>query len=593
MPISINQKGYPGFNEPQLEALEQILNDTVDQSSVSGDGGVARVVLAIGQSNSQGRANLDATVDIVDGSVWQYGCYATDARYKTIFSGQDPLHWPEFVNTGIVSPANWFARTFARKERAPVIIVPCGFGQTGLVGSRWQPGNPGGDLYENAIARANEAVAAAALLFGAAKFAGCYWVQGENDGDAGVTQATYAATLNNLITGIRARVTGASESWFVIGSMPYETMQFYPGTQAIYYAHRQVGAEVARCVFVPGPRNQTITPGSNRHYTAAGTRQIGSAMAQAVAVAATKTSGSSIPAPAQVTEVAASNPTYQSCYLVWSAVPGADNYLVEYAPQSGGSWTTAVRTWGDAVTMTVTGLAASTPYLIRVTAISAGVAGVPSAAASITTSAAPAAEYTYTFEGDTSGAAPAGFTVSTGTLVVGASGISGWTGQAARTTSASATVALWASINNGASSNTNQRVSWRRGCNTTGASRDGIVLRAQSTAAGGSYTAAKQGYWFCASGSTGALTIFKLTSTGPTSIASFTLADAQNRYLRASVIGSSLTFDYSSDGTTWTNAITLTDTSFPTTQAPAAWFSGASATTPSSVWYDDINVSAL
>lgn len=36
MPISINQKGYPGFNEPQLEALEQILNDTADQASVSG-----------------------------------------------------------------------------------------------------------------------------------------------------------------------------------------------------------------------------------------------------------------------------------------------------------------------------------------------------------------------------------------------------------------------------------------------------------------------------------------------------------------------------------------------------------------------------
>lgn len=562
------------------------------QASVSGDA-TPRVVLAIGQSNSQGRAALDAAIDIVDGDVWQYGCYATDARYKTIFSGQDPMHWPEFVNTGIVSPANWFARVLSKKEKAPVIIVPCGFGQTGMVGSRWQPGNPGGDLYENAIARANEAVAAAALLFGAAKFAGCYWVQGENDGDAGVTQATYAATLNNLIAGIRARVTGASESWFVIGSMPYETMQFYPGTQAIYYAHRQVGAEVVRCVFVPGPRNQTIAPGSNRHYTAAGTRQIGSAMAQSVAAAALKTTGGSIAAPIKPTGVAASNATYQSCDLAWSGVSGADNYIVEYVPQSGGSWSIAPRTWGDATTMTVTGLAASTAYLIRVTAVSAGLSGVPSASASATTTAAPSTDYTYTFEGDALGATPAGFTVTTGVLVAGASGVSGWAGQAARTTSASSTVALWASLNNGASSNTNQRVAWRRGCNTTGASRDGIVLRVQSTAAGGTYTAAKQGYWFCASGSTGALIIYKLTSTGPTSIATAALADSTSRYLRASVTGSSLTFDYSADGTTWTNAITFTDTTFAATQAPAAWFSGASAATPSSVWYDDIIVSAL
>lgn len=36
MPIGINQKGYPGFNEPQIEALEQILNASLpDLSSVT------------------------------------------------------------------------------------------------------------------------------------------------------------------------------------------------------------------------------------------------------------------------------------------------------------------------------------------------------------------------------------------------------------------------------------------------------------------------------------------------------------------------------------------------------------------------------
>ncbi len=367
-----------------------------------------QVVLAIGQSNAKGEyATRDPLLDADPTNAWQWDCKVGSPTYQTIIPATDPLKWNDSVGD-YTSPATWLARNYS-PGGARVLLVPCAIGATAMVGSVWQPGSPGGSLYENAITQANAALTAAQAIDPSSYFAGAYWVHGEADGGANVSQSTYASTLKDLIAGLRARITGASNSWFLVGQMPYETMQHEPwaGTRAIHYAHKQVGLEVTRCKFVPGPRGYTVQPGVNRHYTAPGVRLFGAALAGMVATAAAKTSPEALPTATAPASLASSSVTTSGFVLTWSA-PNADNFEVELSSNGGSSWTPQSRTWGDTASHTFTGLAGGTAHKVRVRGI---YIGTPSAWTELDVNT----QFNgYHFEADTLVAAPANVTLYTG-----------------------------------------------------------------------------------------------------------------------------------------------------------------------------------
>ena len=85
--------------------------------------------------------------------------------------------------------------------------------------------------------------------------------------------------------------------------------------------------------------------------------------------------------PGQVTDLTAGTPTGTTQPLVWNPTSGGTSYLVEYRA-SAGTWSSFTVT---APAATVTGLAPSTPYDYRVSAVNGGGAGTPSSTVTSTT----------------------------------------------------------------------------------------------------------------------------------------------------------------------------------------------------------------
>ncbi len=257
----------------------QLVDGLVDPADAGYD-----IIGLIGQSNMAGRGVLDTSVELADLRVSQFGGRSADARYRTIFSGNDPLHNEESVNTGQMSLGTVACKTYAsvRPSNRRVLIVPCSRGGTPLYSgaANW---SVGGDLYLNAIAQANAAITAALLQYPNSRFVGFFWHQGESDALAGVSQANYTTALTNTIAGLRAGVTGAANSWFVIGGMVPEAISGNPsGYNPIVAAHQAVATNVSKCAYVAGPSGYT---GDNLHYNAAGCRIMGVRMALAVRTA--------------------------------------------------------------------------------------------------------------------------------------------------------------------------------------------------------------------------------------------------------------------------------------------------------------------
>jgi hypothetical protein len=322
-----------------------------------------------------------------------------------------------------------------------------------------------------------------------------------------------------------------------------------------------------------------VQPGVNRHYNAAGVRLFGAALAGMVATAAGKTSPEALPTATAPASLASSSVTTSGFVLTWSA-PNADTFEVELSSNVGANWSAQSRTWGDTASHTFTGLAAGTAYKVRVRGV---YIGTPSAWSEFDVST----QFNgYNFESDTVGAAPANITLYTGGAEVGLPGVSG-SSKALHSTTTSGSgvnVALWAKLSS-FSSAANQRVVWKRERSAASVSRDGIVLRVQDgTSVGGGYTGGEQGYWFSYAGTTGQARVFALQASGPTGLGTnFALAEADTMWFRAEVNGSSIKFDRSTDGLSWTNMHTLTDTKI-TASGGVAYFSGAAASNPSAGW---------
>lgn len=219
-----------------------------------------------------GRGTFNSSIDVANANVSQFSCTEASPNYQTIISGVDPLEMQEGVETGLIGPGTAFARAYVTaKPGRKVLLVPVAHGSTALVGSTWASGNPGGALYENAIAQANAALTAALLVHPTSRVAGIGWLQGESDGN--VAQATYAAALDAVIAGFRARMTGAANTWFaVLGMVPEYIATTNNNVNA---AHIDTPNRNARCTFTAGTSGNSN--GDALHYNAAGQRLLGAA----------------------------------------------------------------------------------------------------------------------------------------------------------------------------------------------------------------------------------------------------------------------------------------------------------------------------
>ncbi|HUT88813.1 MAG TPA: sialate O-acetylesterase [Thermoguttaceae bacterium] len=144
------------------------------------------VYLLMGQSNMAGRGRMTEADRQPVARVWML-----DKENRWV-PASHPLHFdkPQIAGVGVGID---FAKRMCREDPTVEIgLVPCAFGGTPL--SRW---SKGGDLYENAVARAKIAIADGALR-------GVLWHQGESDSGEPETANSYGDRLAKMIADLRA-----------------------------------------------------------------------------------------------------------------------------------------------------------------------------------------------------------------------------------------------------------------------------------------------------------------------------------------------------------------------------------------------------
>lgn len=217
------------------------------------------VVLLIGQSNMAGRGVIDQTLDHGGESIYQFGAKDRSLRLAT-----EPLDHNESQNP-LIGPGLPFARAYATANPArKVVLVPAARGGTSI--TAWLSA---GGLLDQALAQYDEAVAA---IPGASRPVAALWLQGETDGDALMSGATYRTHLDTLIDRTQSHLGGAQ---FIIGQMVPEYLS--KGTRAQVDAeHQSAAVRRAGVKFTPSPPGASL--GDGNHFNAAGLRQIGAGM---------------------------------------------------------------------------------------------------------------------------------------------------------------------------------------------------------------------------------------------------------------------------------------------------------------------------
>jgi hypothetical protein len=150
-------------------------------------------------------------------------------------------------------------------------------------GTTWNP-TVADSLYSNAITQAQQALAAAGAN---SRFAGVVWVQGENDADAGVTASSYRTVFEQLIGAFR-RDLAAPTLAFLIGGMVPEWVTGNANRQAIAAVHAETPTRVRYTAYAPGLIGGAVS-GDVIHYSAAGQRAQGRALAAAYLAAVSNT----------------------------------------------------------------------------------------------------------------------------------------------------------------------------------------------------------------------------------------------------------------------------------------------------------------
>ena len=143
------------------------------------------VYLLMGQSNMAGRGKMTEADRRPVRRVWMLN------KEGQWVPAAHPLHFDKPTIAGVGLGMSFAQRMCEEDPSIQIGLIPCAFGGTPL--SRW---SKGGDLYENAVARAKIAMQDGTLK-------GVLWHQGESDSGKAETADTYADRLAKMIQDLR------------------------------------------------------------------------------------------------------------------------------------------------------------------------------------------------------------------------------------------------------------------------------------------------------------------------------------------------------------------------------------------------------
>ncbi len=214
-----------------------------------------RLFLLIGQSNMAGRGIVEPQDRVPHPRIFML---TKDLKWRPAV---DPLHYdkPDIAGVG---PGLNFGRVVADADpKIAVGLIPAAVGSTSL--DQWKPG---GELYNNAVARAREAMKRGRL-------AGILWHQGESD-IAPEQTASYARRFTAMIAQLRADLD-AGDVPVIVG----EPGRFRPANAGINQVLATLPAQVPRCAFVASVA--LVDKGDHLHFDTASQRELGRRFAQA------------------------------------------------------------------------------------------------------------------------------------------------------------------------------------------------------------------------------------------------------------------------------------------------------------------------
>ncbi|MEM1159484.1 MAG: sialate O-acetylesterase [Pseudomonadota bacterium] len=218
------------------------------------------VFALMGQSNMVGRASYDGG-SLHPPGVLQWGRAGADDGQLVPATSPLQHHDPNSGQMGL--DISFAEAALAARPTATIILIPLADGGTGFSDNRW---NPGDDLYADAVARCNAAMAA---LPGAV-FAGFLWHQGEKD----VGFSGYQAALDTMIASLRADVTAAGPTTpFILGQLVPGWVSGNAGREATQAILTDTPLRVARTGVV---MTESLTAaGNDIHFAAPDLRALG------------------------------------------------------------------------------------------------------------------------------------------------------------------------------------------------------------------------------------------------------------------------------------------------------------------------------
>ena len=229
------------------------------------------IVPVLGQSNAVGMGvglDLDGP-DRTHPRVHQWAmCGPSKA---TAILAVDPLLHE--IPAGGVGFGMTFAKHLADETGRAVLLIPGARGDTSFTpknGWTWDPADTRTrrNLYRNAVA----AIDAALARYPGSEIAAILWHQGETDVPL-MSASVYQTKLDSVIDDLRGRYD--ADLPFLVGQMVAEEMELSGKNYGpINAVHADTPNRRPRTAFIPGART-SINGGTDRHYNAAGQREMG------------------------------------------------------------------------------------------------------------------------------------------------------------------------------------------------------------------------------------------------------------------------------------------------------------------------------
>ncbi|GAC1405466.1 MAG: sialate O-acetylesterase [Mycobacterium sp.] len=232
------------------------------------------IVPVLGQSNAvgMGLGHDPDGLDRPDPRVHQWAmCGPSQAN--PILAVDPLLHE---IPAGGVGFGLTFGKQLAAETGRTVLLIPGARGDTSFTpknGWTWDPADARTkrNLYRNAVA----AIDAALDRYPGSRVATILWHQGETDVPL-MDASVYQTKFDSLIDDLRRRY--GADLPFLVGQMVGEEMESSGKDYApIDAVHADTPNRRPRTAFVPGAR-ESINGGTDRHYNAAGQREMGRAM---------------------------------------------------------------------------------------------------------------------------------------------------------------------------------------------------------------------------------------------------------------------------------------------------------------------------